>query len=78
MYVFIVPDDRYNLQDPNLDIHIVTGALKMFFRELLEPLIPFRFFQKFIDAYSKKYNNIIQRNSVVLFNAVQMTKLIDN
>ncbi|XP_028249112.1 rho GTPase-activating protein 15 [Parambassis ranga] len=32
------------------DIHVVTGALKMFFRELPEPLFPFRFFQPFVEA----------------------------
>lgn len=35
------------------DIHVVTGALKMFFRELPEPLFPFRFFPLFVDAMSK-------------------------
>ena len=34
------------------DIHVVTGALKMFFRELPEPLFPFKFFQSFVDAVS--------------------------
>ncbi|KAM4608605.1 rho GTPase-activating protein 15 isoform 1-T1 [Polymixia lowei] len=32
------------------DIHVVTGALKMFFRELPEPLFPFRFFELFVEA----------------------------
>ncbi|XP_070832130.1 rho GTPase-activating protein 15 [Chaetodon trifascialis] len=32
------------------DIHVVTGALKMFFRELPEPLFPFRFFQSFVEV----------------------------
>ncbi|XP_026231786.1 rho GTPase-activating protein 15 [Anabas testudineus] len=36
------------------DIHVVTGALKMFFRELPEPLFPFRFFQPFVDAVKIK------------------------
>ncbi|CAJ1078521.1 rho GTPase-activating protein 15 isoform X2 [Xyrichtys novacula] len=36
------------------DIHVVTGALKMFFRELPEPLFPFRFFQPFVDAIKIK------------------------
>lgn len=35
------------------DIHVVTGALKMFFRELPEPLFPFRFFQPFVEAISE-------------------------
>ncbi|XP_014817227.1 PREDICTED: rho GTPase-activating protein 27-like, partial [Calidris pugnax] len=32
------------------DIHVVTGALKLFFRELPEPLVPFGHFDKFIAA----------------------------
>ncbi|XP_069010543.1 rho GTPase-activating protein 15 [Embiotoca jacksoni] len=36
------------------DIHVVTGALKMFFRELPEPLFPFRFFQSFVDVIKIK------------------------
>lgn len=36
------------------DIHVVTGALKMFFRELPEPLFPFRSFQRFVDAIKIK------------------------
>ncbi|XP_063283490.1 rho GTPase-activating protein 9-like isoform X1 [Pelobates fuscus] len=30
------------------DIHVITGALKMFFRELPEPLIPFNMFDEFV------------------------------
>ncbi|KAL7826559.1 hypothetical protein AOLI_G00317680 [Acnodon oligacanthus] len=41
------------------EIHVITGALKLFFRELPEPLFPFSFFDKFIAAikitdYSQK------------------------
>ncbi|XP_068184530.1 rho GTPase-activating protein 15 [Antennarius striatus] len=32
------------------DIHVVTGALKLFFRELPEPLFPFTFFSAFVEA----------------------------
>ncbi|NXL91478.1 RHG27 protein, partial [Alectura lathami] len=32
------------------DIHVITGALKLFFRELPEPLVPFGHFDKFIAA----------------------------
>ncbi|XP_041438470.1 rho GTPase-activating protein 15 isoform X2 [Xenopus laevis] len=32
------------------DVHVITGALKMFFRELPEPLIPFSMFDQFIEA----------------------------
>ncbi|XP_041440355.1 rho GTPase-activating protein 15 isoform X4 [Xenopus laevis] len=32
------------------DVHVITGALKMFFRELPEPLIPFGMFEQFVEA----------------------------
>ncbi|XP_075873502.1 rho GTPase-activating protein 15-like, partial [Nelusetta ayraudi] len=32
------------------EIHVITGALKLFLRELPEPLFPFSFFDKFIAA----------------------------
>uniref|UniRef100_A0A8C0HE64 Rho GTPase activating protein 27 n=1 Tax=Chelonoidis abingdonii TaxID=106734 RepID=A0A8C0HE64_CHEAB len=32
------------------DVHVITGALKLFFRELPEPLFPFSYFDKFITA----------------------------
>ncbi|RXN21140.1 rho GTPase-activating 27-like isoform X1 [Labeo rohita] len=41
------------------EIHVITGALKLFLRELPEPLFPFSFFERFIAAiqmsdYSQK------------------------
>jgi hypothetical protein len=35
------------------DVHVLTGALKLFFRELKEPLIPFDAFHKALKASSK-------------------------
>lgn len=32
---------------------MVTGALKLFFRELPEPLVPYELFDPFIEAISK-------------------------
>ncbi|XP_032090477.1 rho GTPase-activating protein 27 [Thamnophis elegans] len=32
------------------DVHVITGALKLFFRELPEPLFPFSYFDRFIAA----------------------------
>ena len=32
------------------DIHVITGALKLFFRELPEPLFPYSHFNSFIAA----------------------------
>ncbi|KAM4756548.1 rho GTPase-activating protein 27 isoform 2-T3 [Cyanocitta cristata] len=44
-------DEQLDLDDGRWeDIHVVTGALKLFLRELPEPLIPFSHFDKFIAA----------------------------
>ncbi|KAG1939602.1 rho GTPase-activating protein [Pimephales promelas] len=44
-------DEKVNLADGKWeDIHVTTGALKMFFRELPEPLFTFAFFNDFITA----------------------------
>ncbi|KAK7159656.1 hypothetical protein R3I94_005864 [Phoxinus phoxinus] len=44
-------DEKVNLGDSKWeDIHVTTGALKMFFRELPEPLFTFSFFNDFIAA----------------------------
>ncbi|XP_072469289.1 rho GTPase-activating protein 15 isoform X2 [Notamacropus eugenii] len=49
---FIVnQEEKLNLDDSQWeDIHVVTGALKMFFRELPEPLFPYCFFEQFVEA----------------------------
>ncbi|XP_068519534.1 rho GTPase-activating protein 9 isoform X1 [Anas acuta] len=44
-------EERFSLEDPEWsDIHVVTGALKLFFRELPEPLVPYELFNPFIEA----------------------------
>ncbi|XP_056894790.1 rho GTPase-activating protein 27-like isoform X1 [Takifugu flavidus] len=47
------------------DVHVITGALKLFFRELPEPLFPFSHFNKFVAAiripdYNKKLSCIYE------------------
>ncbi|XP_004614139.3 rho GTPase-activating protein 15 [Sorex araneus] len=56
---FIVnQEEKLNLDDSQWeDIHVVTGALKMFFRELPEPLFPYRFFEQFVDAIKNQDNS---------------------
>uniref|UniRef100_A0A8D0H439 Rho-GAP domain-containing protein n=1 Tax=Sphenodon punctatus TaxID=8508 RepID=A0A8D0H439_SPHPU len=49
-------DERLDLEDGRWeDVHVITGALKLFFRELPEPLFPFSHFDKFIAAISKNW-----------------------
>ena len=35
------------------DVHALTGSLKLYFRELPEPLIPYDFFSGFVEAISE-------------------------
>lgn len=43
-------NSHYNLDDECWDIHTLTGTLKLFFRELKEPLFPFNKFEKFMEV----------------------------
>ncbi|XP_059811683.1 rho GTPase-activating protein 27 isoform X2 [Hypanus sabinus] len=44
-------DENVNLEEgPWDDVHVITGALKLFFRELPEPLFPYNYFNNFIAA----------------------------
>lgn len=55
-------DERVTLSDSKWeDIHVTTGALKMFFRELPEPLFPFNLFHDFVSAIkSPDYRQRVQ------------------
>ncbi|XP_049847228.1 rho GTPase-activating protein 12-like isoform X1 [Schistocerca gregaria] len=48
-----VNQDNYKALEEEEDVHVLTGALKLFFRELKEPLIPCKMFSKALDASSK-------------------------
>ncbi|KAK1794339.1 hypothetical protein P4O66_011229, partial [Electrophorus voltai] len=39
-----------NLEEGHWDIHVITGALKLFFRELQEPLFPYSHFNSFVQG----------------------------
>ncbi|GBL85098.1 Rho GTPase-activating protein 15 [Araneus ventricosus] len=45
-----VNQDDYSCLKEEEDVHVLTGALKMFFREMKEPLFPFNMFEKFMNA----------------------------
>ncbi|RUS71837.1 hypothetical protein EGW08_020400 [Elysia chlorotica] len=47
-------DDNYNLYDAQWDVNVLTGALKLFFRELKEPVFPFHMYNTFIQAIGKE------------------------
>lgn len=47
-------DEKVELDDSKWeDIHVTTGALKMFFRELPEPLFTYGSFNDFVNAISE-------------------------
>ncbi|XP_014903010.1 rho GTPase-activating protein 9 isoform X5 [Poecilia latipinna] len=47
----LVQEEKLNLDESEWeDIHVVTGALKLFFRELPEPLIPYGFFTDIVET----------------------------
>lgn len=48
--------DRYNLgilNDYADEVDVLTGALKLFFRELSEPLVPFEVYEEFVKLIGK-------------------------
>lgn len=50
-----VQTEELDLEDGQWeDAHVITGALKLFFRELPEPLFPYSHFNRFITAISKQ------------------------
>lgn len=50
---FQVDQNNFAVIEEEEDVHVLTGALKLFFRELKEPLIPYHLFQKAIKAGRK-------------------------
>ena len=48
-------DEKLDLKDSKWeDIHVITGALKMFFRELPEPLFTLNHFNDFVNAIKQE------------------------
>lgn len=53
VHMYLSPDEKVNLSDGKWeDIHVTTGALKMLFRELPEPLFTYSLFNDFVSAIS--------------------------
>lgn len=44
-------NEFYDVLSPSWDVHTITGALKLFFRELSEPIFTFALFDEFLNAF---------------------------
>ncbi|XP_056404351.1 rho GTPase-activating protein 27 isoform X2 [Hyla sarda] len=55
--------ENFSLDDGRWeDVHVITGALKLFFRELPEPLFPYSHYEQFVEAIKfSEQNQKIQR-----------------
>ncbi|KAF7987819.1 hypothetical protein HCN44_003682 [Aphidius gifuensis] len=65
-----IDQDKLNVLSQEEDVHVLTGALKLFFRELKEPLIPSCFFKEALNASMlKKHTTKVQcfRDIIKLF-----------
>ncbi|XP_063308683.1 rho GTPase-activating protein 12 isoform X7 [Pelobates fuscus] len=57
----VTHDEKLDLNDSKWeDIHVITGALKMFFRELPEPLFTFNHFNDFVNAIKQEPKHRVQ------------------
>ena len=51
-FVIRLPLDKYQTLVNEEDVHVLTGALKLFFRELAEPLFPLSCHKEYLNAIS--------------------------
>nr|DBA25122.1 TPA: hypothetical protein GDO54_012691 [Pyxicephalus adspersus] len=57
----VTHDEKLDLNDSKWeDIHVITGALKMFFRELPEPLFTYNYFNDFVNAIKQEPKHRVQ------------------
>ena len=63
LFIFSFLEEKVTFGErPFDDVHVLTGALKLYFRELPEPLFPFDSYDDFVDAISK-YEEVLKWNS---------------
>ncbi|XP_076036725.1 uncharacterized protein LOC143022420 isoform X4 [Oratosquilla oratoria] len=66
-----VEQRNYAILEEEKDVHNLTGALKLFFRELKEPLIPFVNYDTFIQATASAENRKSGKQAELLEKAVR-------
>ncbi|XP_061642234.1 rho GTPase-activating protein 9 isoform X3 [Phyllopteryx taeniolatus] len=69
----LVQEEKLNLDESEWeDIHVITGALKLFFRELPEPLVPYGFFSDVVDTVkTSDYADKVERLTSVVHSLPQ-------
>ncbi|XP_013859611.1 rho GTPase-activating protein 9 [Austrofundulus limnaeus] len=65
-----VQEEKLNLDESEWeDVHVVTGALKLFFRELPEPLVPYGFFTDIVETVKMTdYEDKVDRLKCLVLN----------
>ncbi|XP_067360068.1 rho GTPase-activating protein 15 isoform X2 [Channa argus] len=63
-------EEKLNLDESEWeDIHVITGALKLFFRELPEPLVPYGFFTDIVETVKMSdYTDKVDRLKCLVLN----------
>ncbi|KAI1899966.1 hypothetical protein AGOR_G00067370 [Albula goreensis] len=66
----LVQEEKLNLDHSQWeDIHVITGALKLFFRELPEPLVPYGFFTDIVETVKMSdYLDKVDRMKCLILN----------
>ncbi|KAM3877550.1 rho GTPase-activating protein 9 [Diretmus argenteus] len=66
----LVQEEKLNLDQSEWeDVHVITGALKLFFRELPEPLVPYGFFSDIVDTVKMSdYTDKVDRLKCLVLN----------
>lgn len=57
--------EAYNLMDLRWDTHVLTGALKLFFRELEQPLVPWEVFETTNDILRRPAESDLQKSKIL-------------
>ncbi|XP_054640298.1 rho GTPase-activating protein 9 isoform X5 [Dunckerocampus dactyliophorus] len=66
----LVQEEKLNLDESEWeDIHVISGALKLFFRELPEPLVPYGFFSDMVETVKMlDYTEKVERLKTLVHN----------
>lgn len=68
--------DRYEALQCEDDVHVLTGALKLFFRELSDSIFPISMNKEFMSAIRKFLNNFIKDLLFFIISIISLRKLV--